>query len=405
MKNFSLNPQVWILASGRLLLQFGTGFTLFYAPIFFVNELNFSPSMVGIALGSASVSGIAGRFWGGSWSDSPQWGRKKTLLISAAISAVADIFLSVANDFTFLLFGNLLMGLGIGLYWPPAEAVVADLTTESGRSAAFAITRLADNVGLGFGVVIGGWLIAQTNNYRLLFIIDGCSFVLFYAVIHWTIAETVAPDNNLAHTTKQGWIIAFHDNSLWIFFLVNVMFTTYMAVIQSILPLYLTNFTINNQFSITDISGLFSLHIAFAALFQLPIVKVLNSLTNIQGLTLASVLWGVSFILIWLTGNVSQGAFIFGMVSVLLGAIAMVTYNPAASALVVDLAPNSLLGIYFAINSQCWAIGYLIGPTLGGWVLDQGEFYAHNFWLFLTASVTIAILILRYLQLKLTTKV
>ena len=170
-------------------------------------------------------------------------------------------------------------------------------------SEPFAITDLGDNIGLGLGVVVGGWLIAQTNNYRLLFIIDGCSFVLFYAVIHWTIAETLSPDNNLVHTTKQAWVKAFQDNRLWIFFLVNVMFTTYMAVIQSMLPLYLTNFTLNNQFSITSISGLFSLHIAFAALFQLPILRVLNSLTNIQGLTLASVLWGVSFILIWLTGN------------------------------------------------------------------------------------------------------
>ena len=404
MNSFSLNPQVWILASGRLLLQFGAGFTLFYAPIFFVNELNFSPTIVGIALGSASVSGIIGRFWGGSWSDSPEWGRKKTLLLSAAISAVADIFLTTANDFTFLLIGNLLMGLGIGLYWPPAEAAVADLTTDSQRNSAFAITRLADNVGLGCGVAIGGWLLAQTNNYRLLFIIDGFSFILFYAVISWTIEEKVFKSNSIPPTIQQGWQKAFQDRHLWIFLLVNAMFTTYMAVIQSILPLYFTNFTVNQQFSITNLSGLFSLHIAFAAVFQLPMVKVLNSLTHIKGLMLASGLWGISFLLIWLTGNVNQGTIIFGLISVFLSAIAMITYNPSASALVVDLAPDSLRGIYFALNSQCWAIGYFIGPTFGGWVLDQGEFYAHNLWLFLIISIVVAIAILRYLQFQLAKK-
>jgi MFS family permease len=404
MNNFSLNPQVWILASGRLLLQFGTGFTLFYAPIFFVNELKFSPTIVGIALGSASVSGIIGRFWGGSWSDSPEWGRKKTLLLSALISAFADIFLATANDFSFLLIGNLLMGLGIGLYWPAAEASVADLTTEGERNPAFAITRLADNVGLGCGVAIGGWLVAQTNNYRLLFIIDGFSFIFFYAVISWTIAETFVLTSQTDNTVTWGWKKAFKDNYLWTFFVVNVMFTTYMAVIQSILPLYFTNFTIHEHFSITNLSGLFSLHIALAALFQLPMVKVLNSLSHIQGLILASLLWGISFFLIWLTGNVVQGVFLFGILSVLFGAIAMVTYNPSASALVVDLAPDSLRGIYFAINSQCWAVGYFIGPTLGGWILDQGDFYAHNLWLFLIISTLIAIVILKYLQHQLTSK-
>ncbi len=401
MKNFDFNPQVWILAGGRLLLQFGTGFTLFYAPIFFVNELNFSPTMVGIALGSSPIAGILGRFWGGSWSDSPKWGRKKVLLISAVISAIADIFLITANDFTFLLLGNLLMGLGIGLYWPAAEAAVADLTNDKQRNSAFAISRLADNVGLGLGVAIGGWLIAQTNNYRLLFIIDGLSFVVFYAVIYWAIKEKKVPRNIDTPTVKEGWAIAFKDQKLWIFFVVNVIFTTYMAVIQSILPLYLTNFTANNQFSINNISGLFTLHIALAVLFQLPMVRVLNSISNIQGLTLASILWGISFVLIWFTGNVSQGAFILGVISVLFGAIAMVTYNPTASALVVDLAPESSRGIYFAINSQCWAIGYFIGPTVGGWVLDQDKATADISWLVLASSIVIAIVILRLLQTKL----
>ena len=398
-KKNSLNPQVWILAGGRLLLQFGTGFTLFYAPLFFVNELNFSPTMVGIALGSGSISGVAGRFWGGSWSDSPNWGRKKTLLISAFVSAIADIFLVLADNFSFLLIGNLLMGLGIGFYWPPAEAIIADLTTEDQRNSAFAITHLADNIGLGFGVVIGGWLVVQTNNYRSLFMIDGLSFVVFFVIIYLTIKETVTNHRDDTPVEKtNGWSLALKDKSLWIFFVVNVIFTTYMAVIQSILPLYLTNFTIGNQFSITNISGLFSLYIAFAALFQLPMVKVLNSLTNIQGLSLASVLWGISFVLIWVTGNIASGTFILGIISVLFGAIAMITYNPAASALVVDLAPSSLRGVYFAINSQCWALGYFIGPTFGGWVLDQGEFYAHSLWLVLTLTISITIVILKYLQ-------
>lgn len=397
MSKLSLNPQVWILAGGRLLLQFGTGFTLFYAPIFFVNELNFSPTMVGIALGSSSVSGIVGRFWGGSWSDSLKWGRKKTLLLSALISAVADIFLILTHNYLFLLLGNLLMGLGIGLYWPPAEAAVADLTTEKQRNSAFALSRLGDNIGLGLGVAVGGWLIALTNNYRLLFIIDGFSFILFYLVIKFTIKESYHGGKEGDEDNWQNWQKALKDKRLWVFCFINILFTTYISQIQSTLPLYLTNFTNSNQFSITNLSGLFSLHIAFAALFQLPVVKILNRLSHLRGLMLSALIWGISFALVWLTGNVNNYAFYWGILAVLLGAIALTTYNPAASAFVVDISPESLRGIYFAINSQCWAIGYLIGPPLGGWVLDQGEVYAHNFWLILALSVAIAIFTLQYL--------
>lgn len=399
MNNPRLNAQIWILAGGRLLLQFGNGFTLFYAPIFFVNQLGFSPTSVGIAIGSASVSGIFGRFWGGSWSDSPQWGRKKTLLLSSLISAVADIFLVATYNFPFLLLGNLLMGLGIGLYWPPAEAIVADLATPEQRNLAFAITRLADNIGLGLGVAIGGILISITGNYRLLFILDGISFIIFYAVIKIAINETYTLINQ-SSIPWQGWITAFKDSSLWIFSIVNILFTIYISQLQTTLPLYLTNFAVSEEFTITSISGLFSLHIALAALFQLPVVKILNYFNRIQGLTLSLLIWAICFILIWMTGNTVDNALWWGILAIFLGAIATITYNPSASGLIVDLAPNSLRGIYFAINSQCWAIGYLIGPPLGGWVLDQGDNYPHNFWLILALSVLLGMLNLWWLQIN-----
>ncbi|MBL1210364.1 MFS transporter, partial [Geminocystis sp. GBBB08] len=282
-------------------------------------------------------------------------------------------------------------------YWPPAEALVADLTTPNQRNSAFAISRLADNLGLGLGVIIGGWLIALTNNYRLLFIIDGFSFVVFYFVIYYSIQETYQIETT--HSTKwHGWSLTLQDKSLWIFCLVNVMFTTYISQIQTTLPLYLTNFTVNHQFSIANISSLFSLHIIFAAAFQLPVVKILNRLTRIQGLTLSLAMWGLTFILSWMSPNVAQFAFYWGIFGVLMAAMALITYNPSASALIVDLAPISLRGIYFAINSQCWAIGYLIGPPLGGFVLDQGIIQAHNFWLILASTVIIAMIILQYLK-------
>ena len=53
-------------------------------------------------------------------------------------------------------------------------------------------------------------------------------------------------------------------------------------------------------------------------------------------------------------------------------ALGMVAYTPISSALVVALAPETLRGVYLAVNSMCWAFGYLIAPPLGGWALDPG---------------------------------
>ena len=398
-----LGVQIWILATGRFLSQIGTGFTLFYAPIFFVNQVGLSATAVGIGLGSGSISGVVGRFLGGSFADTKFWGRRRTLLLSAAISALADVVLALTYNFPTFIVGNLLMGLGIGLYWPATEASVADLTTPHQRNEAFAITRLADTVGLGMGVVLGGALIGTTGSYRALFAIDGISFIIFFAIVYAAIAETGKFDEHHAKPLRKGWIVALSDRTLMIYVLVNIIFTTYLSQVQSTMPLYFTNFvsgggTANRGFSPQIISGLFTWHIVFAALCQLPVARALNRLSRPRALSLAMFLFGIGFILVWVTGVISTGSIVWAILALGILAIATVAYTPAASSFVVELAPEPLRAVYLAINSQCWAIGYFIGPPLGGWVLDQSQVIIHSFWLATAASTSIGILILRVLN-------
>lgn len=398
--NFSF--KVWILAAGRLLSEIGTGFTLFYAPIFFVNQVGLSSTLVGVALGSGSISGVAGRFLGGQWADSPRWGRRKTLLAAAAISVLADVVLSLSANFPSLILGNLLMGFGIGMYWPATEAAIIDLTTPEQRNEAFAITRLADSLGLSLGVVLGGALIANSGNYRALFVIDGISFAVFFAVIYFAIAETYQFKSQQSESSNlNGWSLALRDRALMVYVAVNILFTIYLSQVQSTMPLYFKNFVqvanTGTGFSEQVISGLFTWHIAFAAICQLPAAWLLNRFSRITSLSVSLVLWGIAFILVWVTGTMPDNTVIWAILTLGMMSLGMVTYTPIASGLVAELAPESLRGVYFSINSQCWAIGYFIGPPLGGWALDHPQF-TNYFWLLCTASVFIGIGILQYLK-------
>jgi MFS family permease len=403
---FNLDFKVWILAAGRFLSEIGTGFTLFYAPIFFVNQVGLSATLVGIALGSGSISGMVGRFLGGQWADSPRWGRRRTLLFSAAISMLADVVLSLTANFPTLVVGNVLMGFGIGMYWPATEAAIMDLTVAKQRNEAFAVTRLADSLGLSLGVVLGGVLIANSGNYRSLFVIDGISFAVFFAVIYFAIAETFQ-FNSQHPKSDRGWFLALRDRRLTIYVIVNILFTIYLAQVQSTMPLYFKNFIsvgdAGTGFSEKVISGLFTWHITLAAICQLPVARWLNRLTRIRALQFSLILWGIGFILVWVTGIASTNTLVWAVLTLGVMAIAMITYTPSASAFVADLAPESLRGIYFSINSQCWAIGYFIGPSLGGWALDNPEFTLY-FWLICAVSIFFGLAILQYLQRIITLK-
>lgn len=388
---------------GRLLSQVGTGFVLFYAAIFFVNQVGLSPAAVGFGIGSESISGVVGRVVGGSLSDSPRWGRRKILLISAAISAVADLVLAISNDFPTFLTGNLLMGLGIGLYWPSAEAVVADLTNPANRNEAYALNRLSDSVGMGLGVVIGGWIIAATGAYRALFILDGISFTVFFGVVYVLISETLNQDQPETQVL-QGWATAWRDRPLLTFIAANILLTTYLALINSTLPLYLTRFvseTPERTFSPPVISTLFAWYISLCILCQLPTVRLLKRLRNTRVLMISAGLWAISFCLIWGMGNAKSAHPLWAAGALAVMSLATVAYTPSASSLVISLAPTALRGVYLSINSLCWAGGYFIGPTIGGWAMGESRSVANGFWIGVALSVSAIFVILKSLDQQL----
>ncbi|MEM7773722.1 MAG: MFS transporter [Cyanobacteria bacterium P01_A01_bin.37] len=374
-----LRPEIWILAAGQLLLFIGQGFTLVYASIYFVNQLGFSPTQVGLALGCSGVSGTIGRFLAGNTVETPGVGRRGTLLLSSVISALACFVLAAAETMPLLIVGNVLLGLGISFYWPATLAMTTDLTSAHQRAEAFALTRLADNLGLGLGAFLAGQYIAMSGSFRILFISKGVAYLLFGFVMMWAIAETLPPQNpSVQHTSPnlwRNWRSALGDRTFVTYLMANLIFTTYAAQLSSTLPLYLANFVpagnTTTGFSEQWISYFFVWHAALKIVFQLPITRRLQPFNHVTVLLGSLTLWAGGFLLIWVIGAVPTNAVIVAVGAFSVIAIAEVLYAPSATAIVSDIAPQHLRGIYFSLESECWAIGFLIGPALGGWALDH----------------------------------
>jgi MFS family permease len=393
-----LPRQIWILALGRLLSEIGSGFTLFYAPIFFVQQVGLSATSVGLALGSASISGVAGRLISGTYAD--RWGRKPVLLLSTLVLALACFIFAATNNLPTLVVGCLVQGLGLGLYWPANEAIVADLTDGEGRRFAYAITRLADNIGMGLGIIAGGLLISSTGAYRVLFIVDGVSFCCFFLTLTLGIKETLQAPKT-AVRFFSGYSRALRDRRLLVYVAVNIILTIYISQTQSTLPLYFSQFVPQADargFSPQIISTLFTGHLLMTIAAQIPMLKLLAKFSQARSLMISGGFWVLDFACITMTGTSANYQLLWASLGLGLFALAIVAYTPTASALIADLAPSSLRGVYTSINSLCWAAGYAIGPPLGGWALDRSPQFAHNFWLGLAATVPVVWLILAWLE-------
>ena len=399
-----LKREIWILVSGQLLLFIGQGFTLVYASIFFVNQLGFSATQVGLALSSSGFAGVFGRFLAGFAVDSRTLGRRGTLLIASLISALGCVFLAFADTFALLVAGNVLLGLGISWYWPATMAVITDLSTEENRSEAFALSQLSNNLGLGLGALLAGQYIALEGSYRALFLGKGIVYLVFGIVIWHVIAETQQTETTLGQVAKN-WGSALRDRRLTTFLLANTFFAIYGAQISATLPLYLANFVPSasseagfSGFSEQLISYLFFWHALIKIVGQLPITRWAKQINQVSILICSLTLWGCSAILFWLVGTTSAYALTIALCGFFIAALAEVLYGPAASALTGALSPVDQRGIYFSLESECWAIGFVIGPALGGFALDHPLQGGANLWLWIVASTSIPGAILIYLK-------
>ena len=396
-----LRREIWILATGQLLLYIGQGFTLVYASIYFVNELGFSPTQVGLALSSSGLAGIVGRFWSGYAIDSEFWGRRRTLMLSATITAFACFCLAFATTFTLLVAGNLLLGLGISLYWPANLSVTTDLTTTENRTEAFALTRLVDNLGLGLGALLAGQYVAMAGSYSTLFILKGLTYLLFVGVIYVAIEETRQPRADVRNVW-QDWWQALCDLNLLIFLSANLIFTIYAAQHTATLPLYLANFIPHGNtetgFSEQWISYFFVWQVFLKIVLQLPITRLVKAINHVSVLLFSLILWSGGFFLLWVVGITPAKALFFTIIAFSLIAFAEILYSPAGISLIGEMSPENLRGIYFSLESQCWSIGFTIGPAIGGWALDHPETVGVNLWLYLITGGLVASVILTVLK-------
>jgi MFS family permease len=112
----------------------------------------------------------------------------------------------------------------------------------------------------------------------------------------------------------------------------------------------------------------------------LPVIKWLRPYRHPHALGMAASLCGIGFIctaLATIDLRHSLGWLAFTMI---FWAVAIAAYNPTASALTADIAPVQLMGVYTSLNSLCWAVGFAIGPPLGGWALDHSVQFVQVFW-------------------------
>jgi MFS family permease len=372
----SLDPRlpraVWTMEAGGLANAFGNGVAFPFIVIYLHSVRDVSLATAGFVLAFHSVVSLGSGPVVGAVID--RIGGRLTLAGALVLLATGwGLFPLVQEPWHACLFAGI-AGLGNGGFWPSQSALLAGLTPQPRRHAAYALQRVTRNLGIGLGGVTGG-LIATTSDpasFTILFLVDAGTFLVFAAIL------ARVPEPELPPLEADALPGRYRDvlrHSVFVRLVgLNVVFVTAGYAQVELLPVFAHEEAGVSETAIGMIFLVNTLTIVFA---QLPVSRLLEGRRRMAALSAMTALWATAWLLVmggglWL--QAASAALAFGFALVVFG-LGECFQGPTQGALVADLAPPRLRGRYMAVSTTSWDIGFIVGPAVGGLVL-QHEPYA-----------------------------
>jgi MFS family permease len=268
-------------------------------------------------------------------------------------SAVTLLLLSQAQSLPLIIVLTTLAGLTGEMYRPAAAALLTDLTPAGERIPAFALNRLAINLGFAAGPAVAG-LLAE-RSFFLLFLGDALTSAAFGVIALTTLPEGVRVRRG---EERRGEAVrTMLRDRAFVFFLVSSVLGAFVYFqSQTTFPLHVRA----SGLSDSDYGLLISLNGLAIVLFELPLVAITQRFPYRPVLTVGSLLVGLGFALNAVANDLPELA-----LTVLIWTLGEIIYAPVASAYVADIAPEHLRGRYQGAWGLTWGLAYVFAPAVG----------------------------------------
>ena len=160
---------VWVLGFVSMLMDISSEMIHSLLPLFMVTTLGASALIVGLIEGLAEATALIVKVFSGALSD--YLGKRKGLaLFGYALGALTKPLFALAPSVGIVLGARLLDRIGKGIRGAPRDALVADITPEGLRGAAFGLRQSLDTVGAFVGPLLAvGLMLLWANDFRTVF--------------------------------------------------------------------------------------------------------------------------------------------------------------------------------------------------------------------------------------------
>jgi MFS family permease len=180
---------VWMLGFVSLFMDVSSELIHSLLPVFMVASLGASALAVGIVEGVAEATALIAKVFSGTLSD--YFGRRKVLaVLGYGLGALSKPLFALAGTINAVLAARFIDRIGKGMRGAPRDAMVADLTPEPIRGAAYGLRQALDTVGAFVGPMLAIVLMfAFSGNFRKVFWFAVLPGVLSVALLGFGVQE------------------------------------------------------------------------------------------------------------------------------------------------------------------------------------------------------------------------
>ncbi|HEY6537462.1 MAG TPA: MFS transporter [Candidatus Dormibacteraeota bacterium] len=362
-----LPPSVWTVIAGVAISAIGNGFVLPFGSIYLHVVRGLPIPIVGLIISASALASLLAGTLGGTLVD--RLGPRTMMLGGLILQAGGYLWFGFATTGPAAAGSMLLIGAGLGCFYPAMASLLAAMTNRVQRSSAASLQYAATNLGIGVGAVIGGLIVSTSSpsSFTTIYLIDATSFVLFGVLV----VALVPSGRHLAEGhQRSSYAVVLRDHPFLALIAFNalVVLSTY-AQLDSSVPLYARVFLGVPTFALGVI---LAANTAFIVVAQLPISRAVRHLDRTQTLALSAAAW----MLTWLIGEVASlthglaASLLLGLFAVCFG-LGECLLSATIGPLVADLAPPAVRGRYMAAFNLSWGVGLLLGPAIGGLVVGS----------------------------------
>jgi MFS family permease len=361
-----LPHEMWVIFFATLINRSGT-MVIPFLTLYLTNEKNVSAADAGLVIAVYGFGALITAPFMGRISD--RIGALKVMRGSLILSGAVLFLYSFITNYYLILVITFIWSVISEAFRPANLALISEVADTSQRRTAFALNRLAVNLGMSIGPVAGGFL--STVNFSLLFYVDGITAVA--AGIYLTFAKFNLKEEEVhtSHIEREGTFAVLKDKAFIFFFFAIIPASLVFFQHIGAMPIFVVN---DLGFS-TAAFGLFAaVNTVLIIIAEVPLNDITSNWKYRNSLFLGALLCSVGF------GGMAFVTGSFGLiVTIIIWTFGEMIYFPVTAAYVSETAPPKKIGEYMGYFQMTFSIGFMLGPWLGTEIYER--LGAYSLWI------------------------